>query len=181
MKSGLRQRIVMLGAMAMLVFVARGSMAQNQPAADPEDVGSIDAIIAALYDVISGPAGPRDWDRFRSLFYAGAQLIPSGKNPNTGAVGARRLSVDDYVAGAGQMFSEEPFFEVEDHRVTEVYGTIAHAFSTYASRRDPNAEPIVRGINSIQLMNDGSRWWIVNVFWGDERSAGPLPTKYTSN
>src|SRR5215831_9001500 len=47
----------------------------------PGDVDSIDHIIAAVYDVISGPAGPRDWNRFKGLFYTGARLIPSRKDP----------------------------------------------------------------------------------------------------
>jgi hypothetical protein len=38
------------------------------PAANPADVNSMDAIIAAVYDVISGPAGKkRNWDRMRSF------------------------------------------------------------------------------------------------------------------
>ena len=56
--------------------------------ADPKDVASIDAIMKAVYDVISGDAGKlRDWDRFRSLFHKDARLIPSGKNPQTGVIG----------------------------------------------------------------------------------------------
>src|SRR5450432_4263344 len=55
------------------------------PAANPADVASPDAILAATYDVISGPAGQqRDWDRFRSLFYPGARLIPTDPKKDGG-------------------------------------------------------------------------------------------------
>ena len=78
--------------------------------ANPADVSSIDAIMKAVYDVISGDAGQkRDWDRFRSLFHKDARMIPTGKNPNTGVVGARSLSPQDYVTRNEPFFAKEGF------------------------------------------------------------------------
>jgi hypothetical protein len=149
------------------------------PAANPADVGSIDAIIAAVYDVISGPAGKkRDWDRMRSLFMPGARLIPTGPRPS-GGYGSRALTVEDYVTRGGPMLEKEGFFERESARKTEAFGQIAHVFSTYESRHAADdAKPFQRGINSIQLMNDGKRWWIVTIFWQGEDEKNPLPEKY---
>ena len=148
------------------------------PAANPADVASIDAIIAAVYDVISGPAGKkRDWDRMRSLFIPGARLIPTGPRP-TGGYGARALTVEDYVTRGGPMLEKEGFFESESARRTESFGQIAHVFSTYESRHAPGEKPFQRGINSIQLVNDGTRWWIVTIFWQGEDEKNPLPEKY---
>jgi hypothetical protein len=149
------------------------------PAANPADVASIDAIIAAVYDVISGPAGKkRDWDRMRSLFVPGARLIPTGPR-QTGGYGARVLSVDEYIERSSGFFEKEGFFEREAARRTEQFGQIAHAFSTYESRHAPDdAKPFQRGINSIQLMNDGKRWWVVTIFWQGEDEKTPLPEKY---
>lgn len=148
------------------------------PAANPADVATMDSTIAALYDVISGPAGKRDWDRFRSLFVPGARLIPTGPRP-TGEVGARVLTVEDYVQRAGTRFEKEGFFEREVARRTETFGNIAHLFSTYESRHTKDdAKPFQRGINSIQLMNDGKRWWVVTIFWQGEDEKHPLPEKY---
>lgn len=149
------------------------------PAANPADVGSIDAIIAAVYDVISGPAGKkRDWDRMRSLFMPGARLIPTGPRPG-GGYGSRALLVEDYVIRGTPLFEKEGFFERESARRTENFGQIAHVFSTYESRHAPeDAKPFQRGINSIQLMNDGKRWWIVTIFWQGEDEKNPLPEKY---
>ena len=152
----------------------------QQPTADPDDVASIDSIITALYDVISGDAGvARDWDRFRSLFVSGATLSPVGR-PGGGAAWARRvITPDEYADGVGESLEANGFHEVEIHRVTEEYGVIAHAFSTYESRRSASdPEPFTRGINSIQLMNDGSRWWVVSIFWLGEGPDHPLPAKY---
>src|ERR1700745_3484986 len=79
------------------------------PGARPGDVDSIEHIIAAVYDVISGPAGPRDWDRFRSLYYPGARLI--GSSRRDGKIAARPRTVDGYIQSAGEFFKKEGFFE----------------------------------------------------------------------
>lgn len=149
------------------------------PAANPADVASVDAIIAAVYDVISGPAGKkRDWDRMRSLFAPGARLIPTGPR-QAGGYGSRVLTVDEYIERASGVFEKEGFFEREAARQTEQFGQIVHAFSTYESRHAPDdAKPFQRGINSMQLMNDGKRWWMVTIFWQGEDEKNPLPEKY---
>ncbi len=151
----------------------------GRPAADPADVGSPDAIVAAVYESISGDAGEeRDWDRLRSLFVDGARLVPSGRRPDGGA-GHRILTVEEYMEGATRAFAESGFFETEIHAVMERYGDIAHVFSTYESRRAvDDAEPFQRGINSIQLWHDGDRWWIVTILWHGEHDGAPIPERY---
>ena len=149
------------------------------PPARPADVSSIDAIVAALYDVISGPAGQkRDWDRMRSLFVPGARMIPTGRR-QTGEVVSRVRTVEEYITGSSPYLEKEGFFEREIARRTETFGNIAHVFSTYESKhKAEDAKPFARGINSIQLMNDGKRWWIVSIFWQGEDDKTPLPEKY---
>ena len=158
--------------------IALGPM-QGTGTVRAEDVSSIDRIIAALYDVISGPARQkRDWDRFRGLFAPGARLIPAVRLPD----GTRTIRVstpDDYAAQVDPFFLRDGFFEREISRRMEEFGAIAHVFSTYDSKRAPSdSVPFARGINSIQLMNDGTRWWVVTIFWDSERPDNPLPAKY---
>ena len=146
--------------------------------AKPADVATMDAIVASLYDVISGPPGKRDWDRFRSLFYPGARLIPTGRR-QTGEVGSRVLTPDDYIQRSSPLLEKDGFFEREISRRTEKFANIAHLFSTYESRhRKDDPKPFARGINSIQMMNDGKRWWILTVFWQAEDEKNPLPAEY---
>lgn len=149
------------------------------PVARPEDVSSMDAILAALYDVISGPAGKkRDWDRMRSLFIPEGKLMAVGPKKE-GGFGYRVMDVDGYIKASGSYLETNGFFEREVSRVVERYGQIAHVFSTYESRHKADeAKPFMRGINSIQLLNDGKRWWIVSVYWEGERADNPLPDKY---
>ncbi len=175
----LRARATTLAILIGVVFAAPTPATTQQPAA-PADVESIDAIVAALYDVISGDAGvERDWDRFLSLFVPGATLSPVGR-PGGGSTYARRvITPGEYAGSIGGSLETNGFHEVEIHRVTEEYGVIAHAFSTYESRRSASdSEPFARGINSIQLMNDGSRWWVVSIFWLGEGPDHPIPAKY---
>lgn len=147
--------------------------------ADPKDVASENAIISALYDVISGPACQhRDWDRFRSLFAPGARLIPTGRRPD-GQVTLRAETPDEYATAAQAPLENNGFFEREISRTGETFGAITHRFSTYESRRAANdAKPFARGINSIQLLNDGTRWWIVTVYWQAERPDSPIPDQF---
>ncbi|MGO4475384.1 hypothetical protein AB4Z32_03935 [Massilia sp. 2TAF26] len=146
------------------------------------DVESVDGIVAALYDVISGPAGkPRDWDRMRSLFAPEGRLMAVGARPD-GSFVLRGMGVEDYIARNTKAFASVGFFEREAARTTETFGQIVHVFSTYESRHAAgDAKPFQRGINSIQLYNDGKRWWVVNVLWRAEDERLPLPDRYLSS
>ena len=150
------------------------------PAARPADVASVDSIVTALYDVISGDKGvDRNWDRFRSLFYPGARMIPTGQ-AKTGKVNARVASPDSYIEGNESFLESEGFHEQEITRTVDSFGNIAHVFSAYEARHAlTDDKPFVRGINSIQLFNDGKRWWVLSVAWSPETPQHPLPKQYS--
>ena len=153
--------------------------AKALPAPDPRDVSSVDAIMGAVYDVISGPAGTeRKWDRMRCLFAPGARLIPTfhAKDSQAGAYTTRVLDVEQYISGGAKYFATNGFFEKEIARRSESFGHIAQVFSTYESRHNAaDPAPFERGINSFQLMNDGKRWWIISIFWEGEGPGVQIP------
>ncbi len=171
-------------ATALLALVACNSTPGSAPAppvsstaAIPEHA-SLDSIVAATYEVISGPAGPRDWERCNALFHpTGARLMSVGRNPE-GRVGVRVMTPDEYARNAGAYFAENPFYEVEVARRVEYYGHIAHVFSTYESRTEPDGEPFSRGINSFQLLWDEDRWWVLTIYWDAETPEQPIPEHY---
>lgn len=167
-----------------------GSIASHPgwPAAKPEDVNSPEGILAAVYSVISGPKGQtRDWDRMRSLFLPEARLIPAtnipaGPSSTASHSDAVFLTIDGYIARSSVRMTTAGFFEHSIHNEIEQFGNIVQIWSTYESRHtadDPT--PFARGINSFQLLKDGDRYWVVNIFWDAESPAHPIPAKYLPN
>ncbi|MGD0986717.1 MAG: hypothetical protein ABR874_02830 [Candidatus Sulfotelmatobacter sp.] len=152
-------------------------LAAKVPAPKPDDVKSVDSILRAIYDVISGPAGGRDWDRFRSLFLPQARFSEVSIGPNGEKV-VMTWNVDEFVRDAGQVFAKDPFYEKAIVNRPESFGDVTQVFSSYESRRNPTGKPFERGINSIQLLNDGKRWWVLSILWDTERKGNPLPARF---
>ncbi len=148
-----------------------------RPKARPEDVNSIQSIVAALYDVISGPAGPRDWDRMKSLMLPEARFMPVAHRPDGQDI-YRVIDADGYIQRAGPLFLKEGFFETGIANKVEQFGNIAHVFSTYESRHEKGGQPFAKGINSIQLVKLGDRWWVAAIMWDQERPGITIPEKY---
>jgi hypothetical protein len=147
-----------------------------------EKVKTLDSTLETLYSVISGEKGEaRDWNLFRYLFHPEAKLIPSEKNKE-GNVDARFMTPDDYVNTSGNYLIENGFYEIELQREVDTFGNITQVFSTYESYHSKtDATPFMRGINSIQLLNDGNRWWVLNIYWMQESKEHPIPKKYLPN
>jgi hypothetical protein len=155
-----------------------------QAASVVADGTSVDAIIAALYQSVShGPEYEPNWKRMQSLFLSAGILIPP-KRPGEAAFTV--LDVDGFrdfftrgTVAAKQRGESGAFFENEVSRRLDCFGNVCQAFSTYESRHAPSdPSPFARGINSIQLVNDGRRWWIASVAWDTERPDQPIPASY---
>jgi hypothetical protein len=146
--------------------------------ASPADVGSVDAILGALYGSVSGPPGPRDWDRVRSIFAPGAWVAPV-EHPAGGGAIARIMSLEAFIERSSRNTSRDGFYEKEIARRTDAFGSIVHVFSTYEARHHPDEpRPFRRGINSIQLLKDGDRYWVVSIYWDTERDGTTIPDPY---
>jgi hypothetical protein len=143
------------------------------PTANPSDVKSIDSILTALYASISGPAGDRDWPRFRSLFAKDARLTSVVKEASDHP--ARLMSPDSYIALAGDYFKTHAFYENAIVNKVDRFGNMAQVFSSYESRNAPNEKPFARGVNSIQLFYDQNRWYVLSILWDEETPTNPLP------
>ncbi len=163
----------------VLCLISMTIKAQNTNEKYSENVQSLDSTISTLYAVISGEKGQeRDWELMKYLFHPDAKLIPSGKNKE-GIYKARYMTVQDYIDSSGKWLVENGFFEKEIHRSVNTYGNITQVFSTYESfKSETDKAPFMRGINSIQLLNDGERWWIMNIYWTQETEENPIPKEY---
>jgi hypothetical protein len=191
------KRWLTLGLTAALTAGAGGSMAAQPPqpaapvhtapaqptVAKEADGASVDSLVAALYDVISGPAGaPRNWNRMRALFAPDAKLMVITPNREGGGFALRTMTVEDYISRNMSAFNTSGFYEKEIARTTDAFGQLVHVFSTYELLRAPHdPKPFMRGINSIQLAHDGKRWWIANLVWRAEDAGLALPERYLQN
>jgi hypothetical protein len=167
--------------LAVIVLLAASAFAASPKAAalkPGSDQFAIESTVLAVYNVISGPAGRRDWDRFEALFAPGARLI-STKRGEGGVVTANVMTPKEYATRAGAFFNDHGFFERPANNRIEIFGDIAHVFSTYESRHASSDEkPFARGINSFQLVRSGDDWKVLTIFWEEEDAAHPIPAQY---
>jgi len=164
--------------LTLLLAVAAGCASASSPAPQPSgDQMAIESTLLAVYNVISGPAGQRDWNRFDALFASGARLISTKRKD--GVVTATVMTPKEYSTRAGDYFKDHGFFERPAANRVQRFGDIAHVFSTYESRHNASDEkPFARGINSFQLVRIGDDWKVLTVFWEEEDAAHPIPAEY---
>ena len=155
---------------------APGGHMAGLPAAAPADVASAEAIVAAYYDALSGPAGKkRDWNRFLSLFFPGARLLPAEGKGHSGTM-PHSFTASRYLFDTESNMLQEGYIPKEIAHSSQGFGKILHVWSTYEVRHAAGeAKPFVRGINSFELFNDGRRWWIFDVVWQPETTKLKLP------
>lgn len=143
----------------------------------PFDPTSIGAVVDAMYAMISGPAGPRDWAMQAEVFHADARQIrtwvDADRRPQMKIMGQA-----DYQADVEPFFAANDFYEVEIARRIDEFGNMAHVWSAYEARTAlGDSEPERRGINSIQLFREADgRWWIMSMIWDNERPGLVLPS-----
>lgn len=157
----------------ILVTIVLMSCATTSTTPVDHEQATILSTVNSLYDVISGPAGPRDWNHFRSLFADGAHMTAIRKT------GAASMTLYDYASRSGAYMLQNGFFEHAIANRVERYGNIAQVFSTYESRHNANdAIPFARGINSFQLVRDNGAWKIASIIWQPEDAQMPIPQDY---
>jgi hypothetical protein len=159
-----------------------GQEAQPEPVQVSEieplaaDVESIDGMITAFYDVISGPSGqPREWDRDATLYPSNVQFTPTRVSPE-GEIFGQLMTKQEFIDRANSYLVESGFTEREIHRVTRHFGNIADVASTYEWTTEDGSTG--RRVNFIHLFNDGERWWITHATWDGERADNPIPAEF---
>jgi hypothetical protein len=156
---------------------AQATPAPPRPAARPEDVRTIDGIVRAFYEIVSGPGDqPRDWARDSTLYIDDVRFVAGGADA-AGAAHIRVMTHREFAESSAPVYAQG-FYERELHRVTRRYGNIAHVFSTYETRTTPTGPVDHRGVNSLQLFFDGARWWIASATWQSGRPGAPIPAEF---
>ncbi|WMI67587.1 hypothetical protein [Mangrovimonas sp. YM274] len=172
-------------ALTSLLFLAticniNAQEAEEAPVSYLGKTITLDSTITSLYGAISGEKGvERDWKLFKYLFKNEAKLIPAYKDGVKGIYDTNYLSVEDYINTTNDWIIANGYIKKEIHRVTQSYGNITHAFITFeAFRSEQDETPFLRGIDSIELLFDGQRWWVVNLYWTLETEGTPIPEDY---
>src|SRR5258708_19623014 len=117
---------------SVILLVTLAVFSQVARAADGD---SVDTMVRAVYEVISGPAGTRDWARFRLLFADGARMIPVRMTPEGPAPAL--TTVEEYITRAGASFEKNAFYESEMARPLETLPNIPPPFTPPQSPPPP--------------------------------------------
>lgn len=146
---------------------------------------TIDELLETLYDCISGPPGGQDWERDREIYHPRCVLVRT--RIEEGKAVAYPFSFDEFMAATIPMLEGKSFYEIELGRKVEIFGQVAHVYSSYEARETPDHPEIqFRGVNMIHLWNDGigsdgkpdGRWWIMGMIWDNEREGLELPAEW---
>jgi hypothetical protein len=177
---------VLIAVLLLLAGLAPAQTTRRHEAPAPPDAASVDSIVAALYASVShAPGATPDFERMRGIFLYVGMFVPP-KRP-----GQSEIMATDVDGLANRYRNETPgktdkgeiqgFYEHEIARHTDCFGNVCQIFSTYESRHTPDAKPFERGVNSIQLVRDGTRWWIASVAWDAERPDNPIPASFLAS
>ena len=162
---------------AFALLTAAAPTFAQVPASWQEDVRTLDGIIHAYYEVVSGPAGAAP-DRARDEFLHHPDALIGVPVPDdSGEMRLLTMTLAGFYDRVGGV-RDAPFYEWEVHRVVHRFGMIAHVWSTYVSSSAPDGPPTSRGVNSIQLSFDGERWWVMGWIYDRERPGVSLPEEY---
>jgi hypothetical protein len=124
-----------------------------------EDVSTIDGIMKAYYEVVSGPAGIAvDIERDRSLHHPDAWVAISYMDKE-GLPRVRVMSLEQF--HGDNKPRTEGFWEREISREVKRKGNMAQVWSHKEISRTPEGEAFEKGVNNITLFYDGNRWWIM--------------------
>lgn len=172
MRTPLIQLLVLL-SLSACVHESRGKVRVESISPRPEDVGSIDGLMRAFYEVVNiAPDAPRQWARDRTLYTPWIRFVANG----------RELKVYDHQALVDdtEPLVQGGFRERETRRIVRQYGNIAQVESAYETRVGPDSR-LSRGVNYLQLYFDGARWWVASVVWQSEDAAHPIPPELTGS
>ena len=143
-----------------------------------EDVSTIEGIVKASYETISGPVGvPRQWGRDRTLFAPSIRFVSLHSDLKTGKVTVRESNYQEYLDQTDAFATKEGFTEVELGHIVKQYGNVATVLSSYEGKVQSTGKVITRGVNIFSLYNDGQRWWIQTMQWDQERPGNPVPAE----
>jgi hypothetical protein len=164
----------------LIIFLFIFSSISTAQQVNEDDVDSIDGVITALYDVISGPAGARDWERFSSLYKEQATMGAISETKD-GTLRYVSMTPDEYRQRNDEYFKKNGFWEEEIARQVFQFGEITTVHTSYKIKSAEDGKVTRRGVNTVQLVYDRDRWWITNITWNNERDDNRIPEQLSKD
>lgn len=162
---------------ALYLFVtllSSGIHAQDHQALDPEIVKTIEGTVGETYKIITGERGStRNWEAFRQLFTPDAQMSVL-VHDTAGRGQVRTFTLEAFVRNGMKYYESDGFIERPIKTIIHEYNGIANVFQSYYAKE---AEREEEGVNSLQLIFDGERWWITSVLWTSNANGVELPVE----
>ncbi|WP_111710224.1 hypothetical protein [Lutibacter citreus] len=159
-----------------IIFACNSIFGQTNEEKYAKDVKSLDAIINAYYDVISGSSNePWEFERDKYIHSDNADIT---RLDESGKAESHTLEAEYIPVG---LYPKEDFYEKELKRLVSKYGNIAQVWSAFEIRTEPNTESNIRGLNSIQLHYENGRWWIDSWTCEMESENSSVVTDFMTN
>jgi hypothetical protein len=146
-----------------------------------DDVSTLDGIMKAYYEVVSVKVGEKISYQRDSMLHSLNALVGLPSTGKDGKFKLNLMSLKEYHRLADAGLEKEGFYEKEISRKVEHFGSIYHVWSTYESRNTVAGPVIDRGINSIELFYDGTRFWITSWSFDSETKQHQIPKEYLTN
>jgi hypothetical protein len=191
----LNRRAVLLGVSAVVALLAfhtannSATIAKPAQAAYPhvnipklepraDDVSSLDGIIKAYFEVVSGPAGkPREWGRDATLYIPNVRFVIV-KEDAKGKTAALSMTHQEFVDDSEAARGGKAFYEREIHRIVHRAGNMAYVLSTAEQSASANGPALGHSIDSLDLYWDGTRWWIASANIWEVNPGHALPPEF---
>lgn len=137
----------------------------------------LDKLTSKIYSSICFKEGKKPaLDKLKDIFIKEGRLI--NNNPKNPVI----MTVEQYITIFNTQIEQgiiKEFFEEEIAHRTEVFGKLAHRFSTYKTIfRMHGVEVRNIGINAIQFVRIDNKWLISGMTWNDETDGMHVPAKY---
>jgi hypothetical protein len=147
----------------IVLFLLAATACSTAPAPQAAAPGTpefdIEATVIAAYNVVSGPAGRRDWNRFKALFTANGRIVSNGTE----------MTPEEFQKSVNDELQKTGLFEHPVATKIEQAGDVAQVWTRYESRHattDP--QPFARGVRAFQLVRSGEQWRIASLLMQPE-------------
>lgn len=165
----------------VVFFLVQTLVSAQQKTAYGDEVGTLDGIIKAYYDVVTVKKGEKISYQRDSCLHVPNALVGSAQKGRGGKVSLKLITLKQFHQASDAFLEKDGFWEKEISRRVENFGAIYHVWSTYETKNVEDGPVIERGINSIQLYFDGTRFWILSWIFDNESKEQPIPKKYLTN